>query len=232
MERDGVLYLAMLMVDPQAQSRGVGNALIKRAFPAGRGRARVIDANQDPRALSLYLRSGVHFISSSVAFRGRAQASEISTDLDIEGVIPTERSAAQESVFELEREVLGHGRREEIRYLLENRPLFLARRARRVTGMAFGASRVVPARDKGRETGPMCALDPEDLPALSATVENDAVVNNILDLGFQIPLVNATAASFVLGRRYQIEPFSTLILASDNRMRLDRWVQMQPELVL
>jgi hypothetical protein len=38
--------------------------------------------------------------------------------------------------------------------------------------------------------------------------------------------------SFVLGRRYRIDPFFTAILASDDRMQLDRWVQMQPEAVL
>jgi hypothetical protein len=78
----------------------------------------------------------------------------------------------------------------------------------------------------------MCALDPADLPALLATVENDAYENGILDLGFQLPLSNATAMSWALRRGYQIEPFYTLILASDERMRLDRWVQMQPEAIL
>ena len=110
--------------------------------------------------------------------------------------------------------------------------MFLARRAGRVVGMAFGASRTVPARDKGRETGPMCALDPADMPALIACVENDAVANGIVDLGFTIPLLNSTAVSYVLARRYQIDPFYTFILASDDRMRLDRWIQMQPEAVI
>jgi hypothetical protein len=231
-ERDGVLYLTYFWVDPDVQSRGVGRGLLARSFPVGRGRARIIDATQDPRALSLYLRSGVRFLSTSVAFRGTSSTSQISTDLEIQPVAPDHHSTAARSVFELEREVLGHGRNEEIRYLLEDRPVFLARRAGHVVGMAFGASRVVPAREKGRETGPMCALDPADLPALIATVENDAVENGISDLGFQVPLVNATAVSFVLGRRYRIDPFFTVILASDDRMRLDRWVQMQPEAVL
>jgi hypothetical protein len=140
-------------------------------------------------------------------------------------VTPDQQSIAEGSVFELKRDVLGHGRVEEIRYLIGDRPLFIARRAGRVVGMAFGASRVMPARDKGRETGPMCALDPTDLPALIATVENDAVANGIADLGFQFPLSKSTSVSWALGRRYRIDPFYTLILASDDRMRLDRWVQ-------
>ena len=63
-------------------------------------------------------------------------------------------------------------------------------------------------------------------------VENDAVAHGISDLEFTIPLVNSTAALFLVGRHYQIDPFSGLILASDDRMRLDRWVQMQPSAVL
>jgi GNAT superfamily N-acetyltransferase len=231
-ERDGVLYLTMFFVDPQAQSNGVGRALIDAALPAERGRARIIDATQDPRALSLYLRSGVRFVSTSVAFRGTPEPSEIPTDLDIERLLPAEHSAAKAILFDIEREVLGHGRIEEIQYLLEDRPVFVARRGGRVVGMAFGASRTVPARDKGRETGPMCALDPADMPALIACVENDAVANGISDLGFTIPMVNSTAVSYVLARRYRIDPFYTFILASDDRMRLDRWIQMQPEAVI
>jgi GNAT superfamily N-acetyltransferase len=114
-ERDGVLYLTLFFVDPEAQSHGIGRALIEAAMPTGLGWARIIDATQDPRALSLYLRSGVRFVATSVAFRGTPRPSDIVSDLDIEIVMPGQESAAETIVFALEREILGHGRIEEIR---------------------------------------------------------------------------------------------------------------------
>src|SRR5687768_10552037 len=58
-ERDRHLELTHLFVEPSVQAKGIGRNLLQRAFPNGRARHKVIIALQDPRALSLYLRSGV-----------------------------------------------------------------------------------------------------------------------------------------------------------------------------
>ena len=58
-ERDAFLGVTFFFVDPEVQSKGLGRALLERAFPLGRGRHRAIFATEDPRALSLYMRFGV-----------------------------------------------------------------------------------------------------------------------------------------------------------------------------
>jgi GNAT superfamily N-acetyltransferase len=231
-ERDGLLELTLFFVDPSVQSRGIGRALLERAFPLGRGHSRAIVASQDPRALALYLQFGVGFATTSAYFRGRPEPSEITTDLAIERVEAGTEPAAEAAIVALERELLGHGRIEDTRFLLGDRPAWLARRGGHVVGMAFGATRDAPARAKGRETGPIGALDPADVPALIATVENDAAASGIELLGFTVPMVNSTAMAHVLGRRFQIDPVYLFILSSDQRMRLDRWVQTQGEYIV
>lgn len=89
--------------------------------------------------------------------------------------------------------------------------------------MAFGMD--------GDCTGPMGALDPADLPALIGTVENDAVERDVKELGFTIPMVNATALGHVLGRGFQVGTFYTFILSSSDQMRLDRYIETQPTFI-
>lgn len=223
-ERDGLLELSLFFVDPATQSRGVGRGLLERAFPLGRGHSRVIVATQDPRALGLYLRFGVGFAATSVDLRGRPMASEIMTDMEIERVAPGDEAAAEAAIVEVERQLLGHGRAEDVRFLLGDRPAWLARRAGRVVGMAFGNS--------GASAGPIGTLDPADQPALMATVENEAAALGVEEIGFTVPLVNGTAVQHLLGRRLQIDPFYTFILSSDDRIQLDRWVHTSPSFIV
>ena len=70
-----------------------------------------------------------------------------------------------------------------------------------------------------------------DLPTLVATVKNDAVGREVKQLGFTIPMVNATALGYVLGRGYRVDPFYTFILSSGDRMRLDRYIETQPTFI-
>lgn len=222
-ERGGMLELTMLFVDPSAQSRGVGRGLLERAFPLGRGHVRIISATQDPRALALYLQFGVAYLTTSIDVLGAPRASEIATDLVIERVEPGDRAAAETSIADLERAILGHARPEDTRFLLGGRPAWLARRGGRIVGSAFGVD--------AEGTGPIAALDPRDLPSLMATVENDAVEREVKEMGFTIPMVNATALGHVLERGFQVDTFYTFILSSSDRMRLDRYVETQPTFI-
>lgn len=225
-ERDGLLELTLFFVDPATQSRGIGRGLLERAFPQGRGPARAIVATEDPRALALYLRSGVAFVTTSVDVYGVPAISAVDTDLQLERVAGDEASrfAALDDIMGVEREVLGHGRAADVRFLLETRPAWLARRDGRVTGFAFGQA--------GANFGPITALDPADVPALMATVENDAAARGSDQVSFTIPMVNHVAVGHALDRRWRIDPFYTLILAGDDRMRLDRWVHTQPAFIV
>ncbi len=234
MERDGLLDLTMFMVDPSVQSRGLGRGLLERAFPVGRGQARTINASQDLRALGLYLRFGVGYASASAVFRGPARPCEVATDLAIERVEPGTAAAAAVAIVNVEREVLGHGRAEDTRFLLTDRPAWLARRHGHVVGMAFGAAGDASSAVLGSsvDTGPIGALDPADLPALLATVENEAAARGFVEIWFTIPLVNSMAVRHVLERQLRIEPGHFAIMTSGDRIRLDRWVHTRPEYIL
>ena len=224
-ERDGLLELTFFFVDPEVRTKGIGRGLLERAFPPDRGDSRVISATLDTAAVSLYLRFGVRYAATTIDFLGKPAASLIATDLAIERVEPGTEDAAERAIVVVERELLGHGRSEDTRFLLGNRPAWLARRGGQVVGMAFGTS----AADM---SGPIGALDPTDLPALMATVENDATARGVEELGFTIPMINRTALDFVLSRRFQVDTFYTFVLSSDDRMQLDRWVQTQPSFIL
>ena len=56
--RGGLFELTELFVKPGQQSRGLGRALLERAFTAGRGEVRSIIATADVRAQSRYYAAG------------------------------------------------------------------------------------------------------------------------------------------------------------------------------
>ncbi len=223
-ERDGMLELTMFFVDPRAQSKGVGRGLLERAFPLGRGHTRTILATQDPRAVALYLRFGVRVAASTIDVLGKPQPSPVESDLSIQRVEPGDVATAEASIMELERVLLGHARPEDTRFLLGDRPAWIARRADRVVGMAFGIA--------GDSCGPIGALDPADLPALMATVENDAAERDVAELGFSIPTANSTAVDHVLARGFKVDTWFGFILSSSNEMQLDRYILTQPTYIL
>ena len=88
-ERDGHLELAFFVVEPGVQSKGLGKALLEHALPLGRGRHRGILATLDPRALSLYLRSGVRYLTGVGDLYGPPRSIEIETDLTFGRLEPT-----------------------------------------------------------------------------------------------------------------------------------------------
>jgi GNAT superfamily N-acetyltransferase len=223
-ERDGMLELTKFFVDPTAQSKGVGRGLLERAFPLGRCHTRTIVATQDPRAVALYLRFGVGFAASTVELGGRPRPATVRSDLAIERVGPGDRDAAERSVMELERVLLGHTRREDTRFLLTERPAWLARREGRVVGMAFGLA--VDA------CGPIGALDPADVPALMATVETDAADRGMAELGFTVPMSNSAAIEHAFARGFRLDSWFGLVLSSSQEMQLDRYILTQPTYIL
>lgn len=213
-ERGGHLELAFFFVDPDVQSKGMGRALLERAFPLGLGRHRAIVATQDPRALSLYLRFGVRFVTTLVDFVAAPRPVEVASDLAFERLDGSAESLAL--IGAVEEQLLGHRRDVDIAFVLEQRPAWVARRGRTVAGFAFGASDEL--------TGPIGALDPADIPALLAHVETQAAAEGIPELYFSTPLANDAAVKHLLGRGYRIDAFLAALLADDDSLRLDRWI--------
>jgi GNAT superfamily N-acetyltransferase len=66
--REGLWGLSLLVVRPEAQSRGLGRALLERVLAYGReARGHVILASNDPRALRAYARAGLAFHPTATA---------------------------------------------------------------------------------------------------------------------------------------------------------------------
>jgi GNAT superfamily N-acetyltransferase len=214
-QRGSMLELTFFFVDPERQSKGVGKALLERAFPLGRGPHRSIVATLDPRALSLYLRFGVRHAATIVDFEAPPRPVSVETDLTFEVLDASDRSI--ELIADVEEALLGHRREIDTRLLLEQRPAWIARRGGTVAGFAFG--------DRGDElTGPIGALDPIDIPAMLAHVENEAALAGRPNIYFSTPLANDTAVKHLLGRGFTLDPFVVTILADDLSMQLDRWI--------
>jgi len=71
--RQGVWGLSLLVVEPDAQSTGVGRELLARAWEYGAAaRGRIVLASRDPRALRSYARLGLD-LHPALAARGRPQ---------------------------------------------------------------------------------------------------------------------------------------------------------------
>lgn len=228
--RDGHLELSMFFVEPGVQSGGIGRALLARAFPDGRARGKSIVATQDERALSLYLRSGVHHRTTSLDVKLVAGPVVPATDLVFERLAPGPEAIS--AIGALEREVLGFRRDEDIGFLLGMRPAFLARRGGRPAGYAFGIQPNPPDADDFEPTaGPMAALDPADIPALIDHVTREGPEGQ----GFfvTVPMANRVALDHLLrARGGRLDPFYLMILCSDDAARFDRYIHTSPSFIL
>lgn len=213
-QRGDMLELTHFFVDPGTQSKGLGRELLARAFPRDRARHRSIVATQDPRALSLYLRSGVRFATTVVDFEARPRRVTVDTDLVFEAV--ASGPAVIDAIAGVEAAILGHRREVDAAFLLSIRPAWLARRGENVVGFAFGCADEL--------TGPIGALDPADIPALLAHVETEAADAGAANLYFSTPLDNDAAVRHLLGRGFRLDPFVVAVLADDRSMRFDRWI--------
>jgi GNAT superfamily N-acetyltransferase len=213
-QRGSLLELTHFFVDPATQSRGVGRALLARAFPEGRGPHRSIIATEDPRAMSRYLRAGVRFITLIADFEAPPRRFEFETDLAFERL--DESPASVELVSDVEEILLGHRRELDVAFLLAQRPAWVARRDGAVVGFAFG--------HRDELTGPVGALDPGDIPALLAHIENEAAAVGATNVYFSTPLENHTAVTHLLARGYTIDPFVVQLLADDRWLKVDRWI--------
>lgn len=227
--RDGHLELAFFFVDPACTSAGVGTRLLDLAFGKRPEAARTIMATQDPSALSLYLRRGVHHVGMAVDFCASGQPRPVTEGLE---VVPLGKSAVDVgSVCAIERDLLHLNRPEDIGFLLNNRPAWLALRDGKVAGYAFGAQPLPPgATDFPSTVGPIAALETSDIPALLDLVIDSAPRG--ADLYFSVPMQNRQAIDHLLSLKARIDPFYLAVLSSEDSMRLDRYIHTAPSFIL
>jgi GNAT superfamily N-acetyltransferase len=222
-ERGGLFELTEFFVVPGSQSRGVGRALIERAFPAGRGEIRSIIATTEVRALSRYYRAGTVARFPILTLEGPPAAGEIPGDLtarQIDADSETDRSA----IAEIERSVAGFARGEaEIQWLLRHREGYLYLRGKAAVGFAFVGS---------GGTGPVAAADPGDLPGILLHVEDRAAAQGLERIELQLPAPNEVATRHLLSRGFRFDPWVNVLMSNRPFGRFDRLIPFGPPIFL
>ena len=218
-QRGEFVELTEFFVAADARLAGVGHALLERAFAPGLGTHRAIIATLDAPAVALYLRFGVSHQATGVDVTGRPRPVALPAGYEA-------APATLDELLEIEGELLGHGRREDLAFMLSDRPATMLRRDGAAVAYAFTANAHGYA-------GPVAARDPADLPAALALVEAAAQEAGMERLDLTVPLCARTAIDWLLGQRgFRIDPFYYLFLADGPRARLDRYLPFNPCLML
>jgi GNAT superfamily N-acetyltransferase len=218
-ERTGTVELTEFFVAPQARVVGVGHGLLERAFAPAGGEHRMVIATTDAPAIALYLRFGVCHQTTGIDVGG------VPRPIALPAGYETEPATAGE-VLAIERELLGHGRPQEVEFMLADRPATLLRRGGRAVAYVFEPN-------EHGHAGPVAALQPADLPAALARLEGAAHAAGLQTLELTLPLAATTAVDWLLReRRFRVDPFVTLFLADGPWARLDRYLPFNPCLFL
>lgn len=222
-ERDGLFELTEFFVLPTSQSRGIGKALIERAFPVGRGVVRSIIATTDVRALARYYAAGTIARFPILTLGGAPADAEPGGDLTARR-LDLDAEVDLHAVREIERSTLGSARGEgEIRWLLEDREGYLYVRGDEAAGYAF----------VGRDgCGPIAALDPLDLPEILVHVEGRASRLGVERLELQLPAPNEVGTRHLLSRGFRFDPWVNLLMSDRPFGRFDRFVGFGPPVFL
>ncbi|HUR84468.1 MAG TPA: GNAT family N-acetyltransferase [Solirubrobacteraceae bacterium] len=218
-QRGDVLELTEFFVMPDARLSGVGRGLLERAFPPGAGPHRAIIATFDAPAVALYLRFGVAHQTTFADVAGTPRRVDVPPAYDVQ-------AATLGEVLAMEASLLGHGRPQDVSYMLGDRPGVVLRRDGRPVAYAFGPNAHGFA-------GPIGALDPADLPAALAYVEHAAFDAGAERLDLTVPLGASTAIDWLLvDRGFRLDPFYALFLADGPWAKLDRYLPFNPCLIL
>ena len=220
-ERDGLMELTEFFVRPDQQSRGVGKALLERAFPAGRGTVRSIIATSDVRAQARYYAADTVGRFPLYTLGGVPDDMGPMSSVTAESIDGARAIDAQRAV---EGAVLGHRRSDdEVHWLLDRRQGHLYRRGDRVIGFSF----------VGRDgAGPMAALDESDLPAILLHVEGLARSLGLERLELQMPAPNAVGIRHLMGRGFRFDSWINILMSDRPFGQFDRFIPFSPPLFL
>ena len=221
-ERGGLFELTEFFVRPGMQSHGLGRELLERAFPVGRGEIRSIIATGYPAAMARYYAADT-VARFPILTMGRApEGAQRVGGLTADPLVGADDPAA--AVVAIETVVLGFPRTpDEIALLLEQREGYLYRRGREIAGYSFvGVG----------GTGPIAALEPEDLPEILRHVETRAAAIGVERLELEVPSVNAVAVRHLLGRGFRIDPWINYLMANRPFGQFDRFIGFSPPLFL
>jgi GNAT superfamily N-acetyltransferase len=217
-ERDGLFELSELFVRPDNQSAGLGKLLLEKAFPSGRGEVRAIIATSDVRGLARYYGAGTAARFAMFSLTGQPRRTEVESHQALP-VGPAEIG----ELAAMERAVVGYARDADYPWLLENREIYVYRRAGRTVG--FGCF-----SETGQ--GPIVALEPDDQPAILLHLESLAQSCGMDSISFQVPSINVVVMHHLLERGYKIDAPPGLLMSSRDFGRFDCFVPFAPSIVL
>jgi len=218
-QRASTVELTEFFVIPGARVGGLGRSLLEHAFPIGRGTHRSIIATVDAPAVGLYLRFGVGHETTGVDMTCSPRAAAAPAGYVV-------APATLEEIIEIDAEVLGHARSQDIAFMLGDRPAAVLRRGGWPVAYAFMAN-------ADGYAGPVGARDPRDLPAALAQLEGAAHAAGMTRLDLTVPLSARTAVDWLIGERgWRIDPFYCLFLTDGPWAKLDRHLPFNPCLML
>lgn len=221
-ERGGLFELTEFFVQPGRQSRGLGRALIERAFPTGRGEVRSIIATTDVRALNRYYAAGTAARFPILTLAGAPR--DIGPTTRLTPLVLGGDSAPVVAAGDVERKVLGYDRgSSEFEWLMGQREGYLYRSGDQVAGFAF-------VSDSG--VGPIAVLDPADLPDVLLHLETRAQSMGLDRLEFEVPAPNEVAVRHLLGRGFRLDPWINLLMSNRPFGQFDRFIGFGPPLFL
>ncbi len=218
--RDEVLELTEFFVSPEAQSAGVGGELLRRVFPPGVGKHRVIVATTDVRAQVRYLKSGVTPYFPEMYWSREPQNVTVESDLEFVRAANTPETVAQ--LAEIDRAILGHTRDVDHAFLLSNAEGYLYRRNGNVVGYGYLRG----------GCGPIALLEPTDFDAVLAHAERRAFERGESEVGFDIPMVNRAAIDYFLAHGYKLDSFIALLMSDAPFGKLENYVLTSPPFIL
>ena len=215
--RDGLRQLTEFFVLPQAQGQGVGSGLLHNVFPSEEDRCRLVVATTDASAVMRYTKSGVYVQSVVFDFEKTPQPRQVETELVFVRLTTDQRTLEELNI--IDRQILGHTRDVDHRWLISNRSGFLCRR----DGHAVGYGYV------GEDSGPFALLSPDDFPVLLDYAENLAATLGVDEFWLMVPLVNHTVMDYVAAGGYEMDyRFPMLCMTDEPRVQLDRYIMTLP----
>ncbi|MGH7628802.1 MAG: GNAT family N-acetyltransferase [Gemmatimonadales bacterium] len=214
--RDGTLELTEFFVLPGRQSAGLGRELMARAFPDDGSRHRSIIATPDLRALARYLRAGLAARFPIYGFSRAARALALPPTVDAH---PMDDSAATlETLAAIDRANLGFRRDVDHRWLRTVREGYLFREGERLVGYGYVG---------GVYNGPFAVLDEADWPAVLTHAERRVTALTPV-VAFDVPLINRSAAAWLLSQGYRMSDFVNYYLSDHPTGHFERHIITTP----
>ncbi|MCP5080862.1 MAG: GNAT family N-acetyltransferase [Alphaproteobacteria bacterium] len=215
-QRDDVCQLTDFFVLPGRQHAGLGRELLSRAFEQVESPSRLILANSNPAALSRYMRAGVYPMCTIFDFERKARPVSVETDLEV-GSLPSEAEEL-EALNQIDKSLLGYTRPQEHTWLAEQRSRLMFFRNGTPAGYGYA----------GRWSGPLAALDDNDMPAIMAQIETNAAKSDAT-FGVMVPLANRTAMTYLIDQGFHLDTGHTMYFMADfTPPGLDRYILSMP----